>query len=546
MHEYFLPHHASAAGQAGLIPAGAQATFLDPDYDSVARHSRNHNPAEGPEPRYAPFAYGSLSTARTLYWTDIEGTPVGSTSQGALRRIAKRKLDQNRVRLALCSNLPGFLRHLPFWEGVHAVQPGFALTFSDGRAKSVDLAPVAGEPFADLSDAAHAMSGALKESIAGRLASYGTVSADVSGGMDSTSLAFFLDALQEGSIFYHAGTDDPQNRDSEFARRAADVLRGRLIELESLTSTSAAFGEPDPAMGALDDGPPGWAANSHHLGALFADAARRGVRAHLTGIGGDELFDPLPAMALGLLSTSSWRAGVRVLRRLGKMQRWPALALGRAVASKVGFDTEVLRRAGNPGNPVDGPGEAFSWAPGFGLSRFATKEAREAVAYKVREGLERGARPHHAERFRHQMTESLMFQGEIARQVNHAYSQLGVAWEAPFLDDHVIRLVHNLPVEAILGVVESKPLLARATNGVVPRWIFTREDKGEYSSDLFQEFKARRRELSRLFDDSCLVDMGHVDPTAVRSALSMPVIGTDELYELEHLAGVERWIRRLI
>ncbi|HKU35365.1 MAG TPA: asparagine synthase-related protein [Paenarthrobacter sp.] len=545
MHEFFLPLSNSGSGATGvtLPPEADNVTILDPK--PAAGTSSREAPSGRPLPRYAPFAYGTLSTSRSIYWTDINGTPVASTSQGALRHLARKPLDENRIRLALCTNLPGFLRHLPYWEGINVVPPGSALTFSEGRARIIKHAAPPPPPPSGLPEAADALAATLRRSIEERVASRGPVSADVSGGMDSTSLAFLLDRFQGNSIYYHAGTDDPQNRDSKYARRAADGLRGRLIELDSLTATSAAFGEPDKNIAALDDGPLAWAGNSRHLGSLLIDAAGRGVRTHLTGIGGDELFDPLPAMALGLLSSSSWRTGIRVLRRLGKMQRWPALALGRAVGSKVDFGTEMLRKADHPCNSVVGPGEAFSWAPGFGLSRFATRETKEVVAYKVREGLHQGARPHHADRFRHQMTESLMFQGEIARQVNHAYGHLGVSWEAPFLDDEVVRLVLSLPADTLLGAKENKPLLARATEGVVPRWIFTREDKGEYSSDLFSEFKARRRELSKLFDDSYLVDMGHVDPTAVRTALSMPVIGTDELFELEHLASVERWIRRL-
>lgn len=548
MHEYFFTSaSASAAPLAAslqdTLPGDARIAILDAG--SAAPDGRAATLETG-GPLRTPSVRGPLSTTKTLYWTWIDGQPVASTSQGALRRLANSKLDEDRVRLALCMHLPGFLRQLPYWEDIRTVKPGYGLTFSEGRPVLLDPPPSVGEPISNLPDAARAMSAALRDSVERRTLAGGPVSADVSGGMDSTSLAFLLDSVQEGGIFYHASTDDQHNRDSEYARRAGAELTGRYVELDSLTSTSSAFGEPDPNILAVDEGPLAWAGNSRHLGALLGDAAGRGVRTHLTGIGGDELFDPLPAMALGLLSTPSWKSGVRILRRLGKMQRWPVLELGRAVAANVDFETELLRRAHNRGGPETGPGEAFAWAPGFGISRFATPEAGEVVAHKVREGLDHGVQPHHADRFKHQIMESLMFQGEIARQVNHAYGHLGVSWEAPFLDDELVRLVLSLPAEILLGARESKPLLARATEGVVPRWVFTREDKGEYSSDLFAEYKTRRQDLRRLFEDSYLVDMGHVDPVAIRDALSMPVTGTEELFELEHLASVERWVRRAI
>lgn len=553
MPQLFLANRGSASGlidESSASLSSAAVTILDSRLserqvrDSVVPH-QHLRAAPGAMPGYARDITGSISTAETLYWTDIDGTPVASMSQGALRRIAHSKLDDSRVRLALCTNLPGFLRHLPFWEGINAVKPGSTLTYHDGRPKVLDQAIATEHPKLDLSEAAELLLAELTRSMERRILSYGKLSADVSGGMDSTSLAYILDSLQEESIYYHAGTDDPHNRDSQYARRAASELRGQFTELESLTATSGAFSEFDQNIRSLDDGPLAWAGNSKHLGFLLTDASRRGVKAHLTGVGGDELFDPLPATALDLLTTSSWRAGLRIIRRLGKMQRWSTLAVARAVGSNVSFETEMLRRIEARAGNIVGPAEAFSWAPGFGISKFATAETREVVAQKVKDALTQGARPHHKDRFRHQMTEAVMFQGEVVRQVGHAYEHLGVAWEAPFLDDAVVRLILSLPTDILVGTRDSKPLLARATEPVAPRWLFTREDKGEYSSDLFTEYKKRRHDLSRLFDESYLVDMGHINADAVRDALSMPVVSTDELFEIEQLAGVERWVRAI-
>ncbi|MDR6438222.1 asparagine synthase (glutamine-hydrolyzing) [Paenarthrobacter nicotinovorans] len=552
MPQLFLANRGSATGlidESTALPSSADVIILDSRLserqlrDSVIpHHSRDNN---GATPGYARATTGSISTAETLYWTDIGGTPIASTSQGALRRIAHSKLDDSRVRLALCTNLPGFLRHLSFWEGINTVKPGSTLTYHNGRPQVLDQAVATDHPNLDLPEAAELLLAELTRSIERRILSYGTLSADVSGGMDSTSLAYVLDSLQKDSIYYHAGTDDPHNRDSQYARRAASELHGDFTELESLTATAGAFSEFDQNIQGLDDGPLAWAGNSKHLRLLLIDASQRGVKAHLTGVGGDELFDPLPATALDLLTTSSWKAGLRIIRRLGKMQRWSTLAVARAVGSNVNFETEMLRRVEAPAGNIVGPAEAFSWAPGFGISKFATAETREVVAEKAKDALRQGAGPHHKDRFRHQMTEAVMFQGEIVRQVNHAYEHLGVAWEAPYLDDAVFRLVLSLPTDILIGTRDNKPLLARATEPVAPRWLFTREDKGEYSSDLFTEYKKRRHDLSRLFDESYLVDMGHINADAVRDALSMPVVSTDELFEIEQLAGVERWVRTI-
>lgn len=539
---------AEAAQSCVLAPAtgtgGAQL---------AARAGRPADPTStfrtlGRAPAPPAATVSTISTSRQVYWARVDGHPIAADSQAFLRRLLDSRPDEGRLALALCANVPGPLRQEPVWRGVHAVPAGHELIGFDDDGAAV-CRRVWAHPDAPRSldhDEAAKTLGEMLDAAVARRVGIGRVSADVSGGMDSTALAYVLDARHEDALYYHARTDDPLNDDSTFARRAARDLRGQLVELESFTVTTSAFG-PEALAGIenLDEGPPAWTTNAPHLLGLFEDASARGVRTHLVGLGGDELFAPLPASILSLCSEGHRRTALRTLRRLRRMQRWSAPEMSRALVGARSYRSELRSRTRRRVASPDAPMEAFAWAPGFTLSPFASERCSELVADRVDRMLDAGAAPHFPDRYRHQVMEAIMFQGEVVRQVNHAFARFGVRWDAPFLDDEVVHFVLGLRPSAVVGPGASKPLLAAATRGVAPAWLFERRDKGEYSADLFSELRRRRAESTALLEDSCLADHGLIDPDRVRVAVEAPLVGTDQLFELEQLVAVERWARSI-
>lgn len=396
----------------------------------------------------------------------------------------------------------------------------------------------------DANSAAEQLRTAILSSLSNRVVHFGNISADLSGGMDSTSLSYLLAALTKSAIFYHAGTVDQANRDTEFALRAAAELNGTFVELEPFSATMSAFAVEQQGLDDGHDGPWAWASNAKHLHRLLSDAASRGIRAHVTGLGGDELFSVMPTIALALKMQGQAGKAVRALNHIAKTQRWSLAATFRSAASKETLTAELQRRARTQHLKHDDVRDAFAWAPGFSQSPFATQKTHDLVIEQVDATVNAGLTPWFEDKYRHQIAESIMFQGEVVRQMNHAYRDLGVTVEAPFLDDDVVSLVLGFPPHLTAGNRLSKPLLAAATTPVVPAWVFERTDKGEYSFDLFTEFKRGRRSLTTFFADSYLIDNGYIAPDKIRDALESPVVGTDQLFALQQLTSVERWARR--
>lgn len=472
-----------------------------------------------------------------------DGVVRTSASQLDLRGPAP--LDPDRLSLETCPNLPSVFRLRPFWANVRVVAPGHDLVEAEGCVGDRRWWQAGEHQDATFEEAAGRLRHALRTAVERRLGPGGLLGADLSGGMDSTSLAYLAEAVGGQVAHFHAGTADAQNQDSHFARRAAAELRGEFMELPSFTSTLDAFATTTrngERSGRSVSGPPAWRANMPHLQMLFEQERARDIRTHINGLGGDELFALQPAVMSSLVQSGAVAVGLRSAARLARAQRWPVLRTLAAVCSTRTLGAELVARVHAHAGPH---ADAFGWAPGFGVSRFASAQTRARVEAQIRGQASVGIEPHFPDKARHQMAESVMFQGEVVRQVNEAFADEGVRWEAPFLDDEILRLMFGLSSSISVGQRHSKPLLAASMKGLAPDWIFSREDKGEYSADLFTAFASRIDGLKSMFRESFLIDLDVLNPDAILNALEMPMLKTQDLFEIEQLATLELWVREV-
>jgi len=86
-------------------------------------------------------------------------------------------------------------------------------------------------------------------------------------------------------------------------------------------------------------------------------------------------------------------------------------------------------------------------------------------------------------------------------------------------------------------------MLYRAMRGLMPREIFARATKGEYSQDSYETLYARRKHLVGDLADGAVADLGLIDRKALKTKLSMQALSSEFLFELKRLVAAERWIR---
>ncbi|WP_275666394.1 asparagine synthase-related protein [Streptomyces cinnamoneus] len=136
-------------------------------------------------------AYGTASGLRLLFHTDVEGVRVAATTADVLARATGAGVDEEALATRLLWPLPYPLFETPAWRGVAAVPPENALIVTpDGRTARQTRWWTPPEPTRSLAEGAPAVREALAQAVDARTRHGGTVSCDLSGGLDSTSVCF--------------------------------------------------------------------------------------------------------------------------------------------------------------------------------------------------------------------------------------------------------------------------------------------------------------------------------------------------------------------
>ncbi|MFI0859640.1 asparagine synthase-related protein [Streptomyces smyrnaeus] len=499
-------------------------------------------------------AQGTLSTARQLFTVRVAGVTVAAGSPAPLAALTAAPCDETALACRLLTPyVPWPLSSRSVWRGVRAVTPGHWLELApDGTARERRWwqRPA---PEVPLSQAATAVRDALREAVRVRAGAVGTLSADLSGGLDSTSLCFVADDVAATTHTYHAVPLDPRNPDHRWARRAAarfgpTVHHTDLPHDHSARLFGLATGDPLADTAGADEpdggeGPLNWRWGGPHLRALSRTAAEAGSRLHLMGLGGDELFGPLPNGLWAMLRTEP-RAALPQIRRRQLLNRWSLPATVRGLADRSDFPEALRGLAGRlTGPPPQRWQVGFGWTGESRMPAWSTPEAVDLVRGALLAEARAGTPPLDGDRFGHQVLEFLAVEGTTIRQTARAMARYGIAWEAPFLDDRVIEAALSVRLSERMPSGRFKPLLTAAMRGVVPQEILERTDKGEFSAELYEGLARGKEAAVEMCARLRLGARGLADPDVLRTALLSPSDEGRYAAHLESTVAVEAWLR---
>ncbi|TYB44222.1 asparagine synthase-related protein [Actinomadura chibensis] len=375
------------------------------------------------------------------------------------------------------------------------------------------------------------------------------VSADLSGGLDSTSVAFLAArhaaAPVEAVTYHHPGV--PAADLAEAARSGAlDArLRPAVVHGTDDTLPYQALGEPagagsgEPAPGAL-----AWRRSALRL--QHAAAVR--ARLHLTGEGADALLGAAPSYLAELARPGSARRFAAHCARQARLRHTSAVGLAvrarrTAATGPAGALAALAATLARPPEPgVFGWPDGVAWWPVAPAAvRWLTPRARAGLADLaaggcdvpgVRSAADMAART------------DLRHSADTQRHLRELGAGLGVAVHAPFLDDAVVAACLRVPPSAKVAPDAFKPLLARAMHGLVPGEVLGRRTKGDYTGEDYRGARRAAAAIRGLLTGSRLADLGVVDPAAVGRAVDRLLAGVEvPLGSLNTLFATEAWLR---
>ncbi|MDJ1132058.1 asparagine synthase-related protein [Streptomyces iconiensis] len=490
------------------------------------------------------WARGTASAACRLFTTRVGHVPVGGPDADVLAQLAGSEPDMEMLAARLMD--PPFpwvaVGGRTIWRHVDAVRPDEALVWErDGEQRSVRWWHPP-RPEAPLAEAAGAVRTALMEAVATCTAGGGRISADLSGGLDSTSLCFLAATRGEAELVTVRWEGvDTRNDDAHWARRAVGALPGATHVVVGEDETPDWFAGVGGMRLATEE-PVNWFRDVGKVSDTFLRARAHGSRLHLGGGGGDELFTPLPSHLADLVCAHP----LLVLRRMRHKRLGLRVSRTEALRALLGRESyqRSLRQAGARLTAPQPPlaRSLMGWHPDFRMPAWASPEAVDAARAALRDAAARCPEPLAPQRSMHGALLRVREGGNAVRQMNRVLP--GPDYVLPYNDDAVVAAALSArPLEAAVPG-RFKPLLTAAMDGIVPPRILRRTTKGCYDADFYRALRRQRGQILALLDGSLLGDAGLIAPDKVRRVLHSHATVPDLAPLMETLAG-EIWLRSL-
>ncbi|MGW2367889.1 asparagine synthase-related protein [Streptomyces sp. NPDC001667] len=488
---------------------------------------------------------GSASGVRRVFHALLGGATVASGRSDVLAAAIDAPVDEEVLvtRLLAAGSVHPVEERSP-WRGVTAVAPDHCLVVeSDGRS-----APrrwwTAPEPALPLTEGAQALRQALSAAVDSCTAGGGTVSADLSGGLDSTSLCFLAAHGPARLVTTHRQGADPVNGDTEWAERARTALpeaEHRSVGQDEAPLWFAGARGPHPAL----EEPGAWVRDTARLADLARRMREAGSRLHLAGHGGDELFSVTPRYLHDLVRDHPARAPAHIRRHCLRFRQplWPLL---RTLAERTTY-ADWLHQAVEEmdARPATPTAPSMSWGPPLRMPPWATPEAVRGARILLHEAAAAEPEPLAPHRAQHTAVQYARTAGAAVRRIDQATTRSGLPQAAPCLDDPVMNAALSVRLPDRAGRSAYKPLLTAAMHDVVPAPLLARTTKGDYSADFYIALARHRAELLELFDGSLLADMGLIDISVLRAALLVPHPTPHIVTHLSQTLACETWLRSL-
>lgn len=440
------------------------------------------------------------------------------------------------------------------YSGVRRLAGGRALTLTDTSVREWTYEPLAPDARATVGDAAPVLARALVESVRSRAEATEAVTADFSGGLDSTSIALLAASHVDGRLpaFTYDNPVAPAGDDLANARRFA-ALHSRL-DHHVVTGGPATLAYQDLAAVTPTDEPNLDAANIARTRARLAAVTRAGSELHLTGDGGDIVLAAPYAYLADLTAPRHLRTLARHSRAWARLRFRPPTAVIAAAArtARQPHARALHELAGQLLHPPQAPVERqwedtiALWARPGAAAAWLTTAARKHLAHHLHEQADR-ARPNPKLGAGDFVALSDLASYAIAhRMLREAADEHGVRLQAPFLDNQVIRASLQVPAFRRTDPYAPKPLLAHALRDQIPAAVFARRTKGDYSGEEFAGIRTARRTLRALFTDPVSAQIGLIEPDPVLQMLDQAALGLRVPFAVfNRLLAMELWLRHL-
>ena len=487
---------------------------------------------------------GGVSGLRRIFYTQLGHVTVAADRADVLAGLAGAAVDEQWLAARLVyPYLPHPVADGCPWHGLQALADDCYLLTHPGQPARVVRWWRPPEPVAPLAQAAPIVAQTLAAAVEARTRPGGTISCDLSGGLDSTPICFLAARGNSKLIAVTLASTDSEQDDARWAQRAAAALQGTehlVLDMQQLPLMYADVGEG----GTGADEPHITIRDHASITCVSRQLVKRGSRLHLRGLGGDQVLQA-PAPYLHTTALTHPRVAANHLRGRRAVSGWPLGATLRELADRRSYQHWLTAAVDDLTAPPPARGMPnLGWGPALRLPPWATPQAADAARTLLHEAAA-GAQPLAPTRGQHATLEHLRGVGYFTRHVAGIMARAGLPLAAPFLDDRVVEACLAVRLHERTTPWRFKPLIVEAMRDLVPASVLQRTTKGDFSVDWHAGLRRARPHLAALLDDPVLGRLGLIDVTAFRRVCLGLYPHTLDPEALDRTLACEAWLRTL-
>lgn len=487
--------------------------------------------------------YAPPFQTKSVFWIRKNDTIFVSDEQYPLALLNGFEIDSGvlTARLANAEVTHPFVS-MSIWKNVESLGMGESITIKglNTRRSNWWTPPEASRSSAELKDILiEGITGACKLRTHNRK----IVSSDLSGGLDSTTLCFYIakQNIELNTIFM--GVDNELNNDWKWAQRASEEISSNHYYVPYRDVIGEIIRDVPANINYFPEGPSTTATAAASAVPLRRIIKTTGSSLHLNGHGGDALFGRVSSSPWSFLRSNA-KNKCRWLWRYRKINRIPVSAMIKMLADNRSFEHELkCLSQGRPRHLKNDHSDYASWiqAPQFSLAY--TPEAIKYFNDLVEESVTSNSRPFCEDRSIHQILSYLTVHGISVRRMNLMPERGGVCYDSPYLDKRIVEPALALNHAERTRQQPIKPLLAKVRPKSMSLDYFQRQDKGDYTAETISHYYKIIDRARELFGSgSKLAELGIIKDSEVMRMTNRYSADGSVYSDIIDLEFAERWL----
>jgi asparagine synthase (glutamine-hydrolysing) len=488
------------------------------------------------------------AAAAPVFVTAYRDGWVWSTSARALAGLINAPIDVERLACAIFQpRIPALAEARTYFVGVNQLPPGCRITLPPSTHSP--LVDSVWRPEPESKDATSRLRDALAGAVELRVKLNPNLSCDLSGGLDSTSIALLAadhlpDTHQLHAVTVHA-EHQHDGADLHYAR-IASASRPKTIQHHLMPLRAGQFPYSSLAeIPATDEPAPSartWVRLTSQLRWMHETL---GTTSHLTGDGGDSVLRQPPIHVADLLRRGHRLRAVHEATGWARLRHTNPIPLLREAHRTAGMSRtrslEIL--AEKIGHSTRDEHGHIAWFSTLARPNWAEPAARDHLVNAARRAADQKDTLQGLDAATRTLIDDLRDTARTAAVENALAAACDIEMHNPFLDPRVVHTALTIPLDQRPPIHTYKPILREAMRDLLPPEISKRSTKGRFDSAYYAGMRANLPSLLELADGH-LAGFRLIHPDRFRQQLRLAAAGIPmPLTSIEQALSIEAWLR---